>query len=100
MPTPRKIAPDPAFSAPPGNQPALEETILRLLAQRGPGRTICPSEAAKAFASSHMEDWKNLMEPVRIAARSLVAQRRIHITQHGHPIDPATAKGPIRLRLR
>ena len=91
---------DRVVSAADASRRALEETILRLLAERGRGRTICPSEAAKAFASSHMEDWKNLMEAVRIAARSLVAQGRIHITKHGQPVDPATAKGPIRLRLR
>jgi hypothetical protein len=40
------------------------------------------------------------MEPARSAARRLVAQGRIVITQHKQPVDPATAKGPIRLRLR
>ena len=40
------------------------------------------------------------MEPARAAARHLVAQGRILITQHNRPVDPATAKGPIRLRLR
>ena len=85
--------------------------ILTLLAERtadgNRDKTICPSEAAKLVAGdprnkSHTarRDWEALMEPARAAARHLVAQGRILITQHNRPVDPATAKGPIRLRLR
>jgi hypothetical protein len=85
----------------------LESAILSLLAERGPAKTICPSEAAKLVAgdardkaSPHRRDWEALMEPARAAARHLVAQNKIVITQHGAVVDPSTAKGPIRLRLR
>ena len=79
----------------------LEETILRLLHERGAGKTICPSEAARAVANSdEREDWEPLMEPARAAARRLVAADKIVITQQGHTVDASTAKGPIRLRLR
>jgi hypothetical protein len=40
------------------------------------------------------------MEPARAAARRLVADGKILITQHGQPVDPHATKGPIRLRLR
>jgi hypothetical protein len=40
------------------------------------------------------------MEPARAAARRLVAAGRIVVTQHGKIVDAATAKGPIRLKLR
>jgi hypothetical protein len=40
------------------------------------------------------------MEPARAAARRLVAAGRIVITQQGRIVDGATAKGPIRLKLR
>jgi len=79
----------------------LEAAILELLAERGREKTICPSEAAKlvgGLATRH--DWESLMESARAAARRLVAAGKIVITQHGAVIDPATAKGPIRLRLR
>jgi hypothetical protein len=87
---------------------ALEAAILTLLAERGPTKTICPSEAAKLVAAASAGTtrtppqavWQPLMEPARAAARRLVAQGRIVITQRGHPVDPATAKGPIRLKLR
>jgi hypothetical protein len=79
----------------------LETAILTLLAQRGPDKTICPSEAAKFVGgTASLNHWQPLMEPARAAARRLVTQGRILITQHGHPADPATAKGPIRLKLR
>ena len=96
----------------PGEQDAtLEAAILHLLAERAANgdrtKTICPSEAAKLVAGdprnkSHAtrRDWEALMEPARSAARRLVAQGRIVITQHNQLVDPATAKGPIRLRLR
>ena len=76
-----------------------EADILALLAQRARGATICPSEIARAH-SSDPETWRALMEPVREAARRLVAQGKLVITQQGHEVDPSTARGPVRLRLR
>jgi len=79
----------------------LETTILRLLAERGAGKTICPSEAARAIAGSEERHaWEPLMEPSRAAARRLVSAGKIFITQQGNIVDGSTAKGPIRLRLR
>ena len=84
----------------------LEQAIFTLLAERGPGKTVCPSEAAKLVAGdprskshSARRDWEALMEPARIAARHLAAQNKLIVTQHNKVVDPATARGPIRLRL-
>ncbi len=80
---------------------ALEASILRLLGARGAGKTICPSEAARATAGSDArEAWEPLMESARAAARRLVAAGKLVMTQGGVVIDPSHAKGPIRLRLR
>ena len=76
---------------------ALEAAILALLGQRARGSTLCPSEVARVEGG---DNWRTLMEPVREAARRLVAAGRLDITQGGRPVDPSTAKGPIRLRLR
>jgi hypothetical protein len=86
----------------PGPQAAaLEAAILHLLQQRGVGKTICPSEAARAVAATDEEAaWRPLMEPARQAARRLVASGRIVMTQGGRMIDPSRAKGPVRLRLK
>ncbi len=79
----------------------LEQAILHLLHQRGRDKTICPSEAARSIAGSgDRAAWEPLMEPARAAARRLVAAGRIDITQAGRSVDPSTAKGPVRLRLR
>jgi hypothetical protein len=73
----------------------LEKTIMKLLDARTAGKTICPSEAARAVSE---QSWRELMEPARRAARRLVAAGRIEITQGGKVVDASTAKGPIRLR--
>jgi len=79
----------------------LEAAILSLLAERGRDKTIGPSEAAKIVGGRDTrQSWESLMEPARAAARRLVAADLIVITQGGRIVDPSTAKGPIRLRLR
>ena len=91
-------------SAPvPGTAPAadgtveqqLEATILELLAARAATSTICPSDAARAVGD---DNWRDLMEPARRAARRLVDAGEVQITQGGSVVDPATARGPIRIR--
>ena len=73
----------------------LEETIVTLLNARARDATICPSDAARAIGG---EEWRDLMEPARRAARRMVARGELQITQGGSVVDPSTAKGPIRLR--
>lgn len=73
----------------------LERSILELLASRPRGGSICPSEAARAVGG---DDWQVLMEAARAAARRLVADGEVEITQRGRVVDPSTARGPIRIR--
>jgi hypothetical protein len=73
----------------------LETAILSLLALRADDASICPSEAARLVGG---DDWQELMEPARSAARRLQDRGEVLITQKGKPIDPSTAKGPIRIR--
>jgi hypothetical protein len=75
----------------------LERRLLEMLRGRKASSTICPSEVARAEAP---DDWRPLMEPVRRAARRLVERGEVEITQGGRVVDPSTAKGPIRVRLR
>ena len=74
---------------------ALENAITELLDQRAPGKTICPSEAARRVEP---EDWRPLMEPARRVAARLVEAGEVEMTQQGRVVDPATATGPLRLR--
>jgi hypothetical protein len=73
----------------------LEAAILELLAARAASSTICPSDAARAVGD---ENWRDLMEPARRAARRLVDAGEVQITQGGSVVDPSTANGPIRIR--
>lgn len=75
---------------------AAERAILDLLAERDPGKTICPSDAARALGGD--DGFRPLMAVVRDAARALVASGRIEVTQSGRPVDLDTARGAIRLR--
>ncbi|MGV0852370.1 DUF3253 domain-containing protein [Mycolicibacterium phlei] len=74
----------------------LRETILRLARERGPDKTICPSDAARAVGGA---DWRDLMDDAREIARELARRGEIEITQKGEVLDPdATWRGPIRIR--
>lgn len=75
---------------------SIENAILSLLAQRGPHKTICPSEAARQVSPN---DWRALMDTTRAVAARLVSEGRIEVTQQGDTIDLTSARGPVRLRL-
>jgi hypothetical protein len=75
---------------------AIAEEILRQAALRGPAKSICPSEVARALAP---EGWRPLMGPVRDAATALARTGRIEILRKGKPVDPESFKGVIRLRI-
>lgn len=77
---------------------ALERRILELLDERAPGRTICPSDAARSVHPGDDDGWRELMEPARQAAARLVERGAVEVTQGGEVVDLATAKGPVRLR--
>ena len=79
------------------SEAAIERTIRELLERRAPGRTICPSDAARALGGD--DGFRPLMEPVRAAARAMVARGELEVTQSGEVVDPDTARGAIRLRL-
>lgn len=76
----------------------MEDRIIRaalidLALQRGVGKSFCPSEVARALTT----DWRPLMPEVR---RVAFAMEELEVLQGGLPVDPAVARGPIRLRLR
>jgi len=74
---------------------AIEARLVELLDARAPGATLCPSEVARSLRD---EGWRELMEPVRRAGRRLAARGELVFTQQGRLVDPATARGPVRLR--
>ena len=74
----------------------VEDAIFALLAERGAGKSICPSEAARAVDP---QGWRRLLGEVRATAVGLARRDRLVITRHGRPVDPSAFKGVYRLRL-
>lgn len=79
----------------------IERVILELLAERGAGKTICPSEAARHMAelAGSPERWRTWMSKTRGTANVMASRGRIVVLQHGKRVDAATARGAIRLAL-
>jgi Protein of unknown function (DUF3253) len=86
----------------PDSRPSLEGTILSLCNGAGAGRTICPTDAAQAFAEARGEDslgWRSHLSKVRGAAVALADAGRIVIYRKGKPADPHDFRGVYRLGL-
>ena len=76
----------------------LRSAILDLARERGPDKTICPSDAARAVGG---EQWRDLMDDARDVARQLARAGDVEISQKGEVLDPDAAwRGPIRIRAR
>ncbi len=82
-----------------GDRNRIETEMLTLAAARGPGKTICPSEVARAIGGPHPDGWGPLMTPIRKVAVALMKEGRIVITRKGRPVDPDDFRGVYRLRL-
>ncbi|MFJ9025909.1 DUF3253 domain-containing protein [Streptomyces sp. NPDC102259] len=76
----------------------LERAILDLLGRRRPDASVCPSEVARSVHHGADDGWRRLMEPTRAAAQRLYRAGLVEITQGGELVDPATVRGPIRIR--
>ena len=74
----------------------IEQAIMELCLERGQGKTICPSEAARRVAGEG-GDWRSLMALVRQAAVRLAGQGHISIYRKGRPVAPDEMRGVIRL---
>jgi Protein of unknown function (DUF3253) len=73
---------------------AIETTLI---AERGPDKTLDPSEAARALSGSHPDQWGPLMQPIRRVAVALAEQGRVVTLRKGKPVDPRDFKGVYRL---
>jgi hypothetical protein len=80
--------------------PNLEGVILKLCSEAKPGRTICPTDAAQAFADARGEGelgWRSHLQDVRRTAVRLAELGRIVIYRKGKPVDPRDFHGVYRL---
>jgi hypothetical protein len=83
----------------PPDPQSLEDAILALVGARGPDRTACPSEAARAIGGDHPDGWGPLMQPLRRTAVRLAKEGRVIITRKGRIVDPDDFRGVYRLGL-
>ncbi|HQT39847.1 MAG TPA: DUF3253 domain-containing protein [Acidocella sp.] len=84
---------------PTGKDPA-EQAILALVTARGPDKSICPTEAARALAGNPPDEkWRASLSPIRLAAQRLAKAGKIQILRKGKPVAPEDARGVIRLRI-
>lgn len=74
----------------------LERTMLRLVDERAPDRTICPSDVARAVGDA--DSWRSLMDATRAVAARLADAGEVVVTQRGEIVDVRTARGPVRIR--
>jgi hypothetical protein len=74
----------------------IEETILALLADTPPGKSIDPSQVARLIQP---ERWQRVLGQVRSTAVGLARQGKVVILRHNKPADPDIFKGVYRLRL-
>lgn len=77
---------------------AIASEILRQTAARGPEKSICPSEVARALAGGEAGPWRPLMGRVRQAAIALARDGRVEILRKGRPVAAEAVRGVIRLR--
>lgn len=75
----------------------LDAQLFRLLADRGPGKSICPSEVARAVAGPDPDRWGPLMGAVRRLAVSHALAGRVVILRKGKLVDPQAFRGVYRI---
>jgi hypothetical protein len=76
---------------------AAEAAILELVRARGPGKSICPTEAARVLGG---DAWRGELGRVRMVAMGLARDGRIDILRKGKAVEPDGVRGVIRLRVR
>lgn len=74
----------------------VREAILALTAERGVGKTICPTDAARLVSEKHFQ---RVIKDVRAEAVRLAKAGHISIYRKGKPVDPDEFKGVYRLGL-
>ena len=77
----------------------IRQAIASAVMERGAGKTVCPSEIARALAGSDEKVWRLMMAPIRLEAVSMAKTGEVRILRKGRPVDPDDFKGIYRLAL-
>ena len=74
----------------------VEETLLSMVADLPPGKSVSPEEVARACDP---DAWRRVLPQIRGIAVGLARQGKLVILRHNKPADPNSFKGVYRLRL-
>ena len=91
---PSDTTPAPALKP---SRTTIEQAIEQLVAERGAGKTICPSEVARELGGSDEKVWRLLMKPIRAAAVAMAQEGRVAIRRKGKIVDPGDFRGVYRI---
>jgi hypothetical protein len=83
----------------------IDMIITDLCSHSGPGRTICPTQAARALCQHQAidgpppgpDDWHAFLPLIRRRAVALAREGRLVIYRKGKPISPDDMRGVCRL---
>lgn len=90
----REITADPVMGP---DGAAIDRLTLELLAARGCGASVCPSEVARALVRDDIDrDWRGAMPAVHDAVDRLVTAGEIRLSWKGRLLD--VRQGPYRIR--
>ena len=85
--------------APVPDPAALRAAILDRLNASGRGKSISPSDVARALVGSDEKQWSQLMKPLRAVAVEMAKAGEIEIRRKGRIADPSDFRGVYRLAL-
>ena len=80
----------------------LDQTIIDLCAEAGPGKSVDPNDIARTIARDRGGDdmaWREWLGKIRHAAVDLARAGRLVIFRKGKPADPEDFRGVYRLGL-
>lgn len=79
------------------DEAVLRAELARQIGTLAPGKSLCPSDVARALAGSAPEAWGRLMLPVRRVAVEMAKAGALIILRKGKLADPDDFKGVYRL---
>ena len=77
------------------NIEAITAAMLRIAAERGPEKSLCPTDVARAVSA---ENWRSLLGAVRQVAADLARAGKVEILRKGKPSNPDWRKRSVRQR--
>ncbi|MEM1317231.1 MAG: DUF3253 domain-containing protein [Pseudomonadota bacterium] len=77
----------------------IRQSIMEIAHERGPSKTLCPSEVARAIGGKDEKVWRHYMKPIRAAAVAMALAGEIEIMRKGKTVDPENFRGVYRIGL-